>query len=98
LKRFYLKELPISESTYQVMKDILQINISDNYILRGKTGWSISNKIDNGWFVGFLETNKNVYFFATNIEPNKSFNVDLFANIRKSITMEALKSLEVVKQ
>jgi len=98
LKRFYLKELPISESTYQVMKDILQINISDNYILSGKTGWSISNKIDNGWFVGFLETNKNVYFFATNIEPNKSFNMDLFANIRKSITMEALKSLEFVKQ
>ena len=97
LKRFYLNELSISKSTYQTMKDILQIEINKNYILSGKTGWSTSNKIDNGWFVGYLESNKNVYFFATNIEPNKNFNMDLFAKIRKTVTIEALKSIGVIK-
>ncbi|MCK5638114.1 MAG: class D beta-lactamase, partial [Flavobacteriaceae bacterium] len=85
------------KSTYQTMKDILQIEINKNYILSGKTGWSTSNKIDNGWFVGYLESNKNVYFFATNIEPNKNFNMDLFAKIRKTVTIEALKSIGVIK-
>ena len=97
LKRFYLNELSISKSTYQTMKDILQIEINKNYILSGKTGWSTSNKIDNGWLVGYLESNKNVYFFATNIEPNKNFNMDLFAKIRKTVTIEALKSIGVIK-
>lgn len=97
LKSFYLNELPISKSTYQIMKSILQIKIDKNYILSGKTGWSTRNGIDNGWFVGYVESNKNVYFFATNIEPGKDFKMNLFANIRKTVTIEALKSTDVIK-
>ena len=35
-----------------------------NYVLRAKTGWAGSI----GWYVGYLEQNDNVYFFATNLD------------------------------
>jgi beta-lactamase class D len=39
------------------------------YKLSAKTGGgSIVEGKYIGWFVGYLETNANVYFFATNIE------------------------------
>ena len=97
LKRFYSDELPISKSTHKIVKDILQIKRNKNYTLSGKTGWSTSNGIDNGWFVGYLEANKNVHFFATNIRPGKDFNMDLFPSIRKKVTIEGLRIINVIK-
>jgi beta-lactamase class D len=39
-----------------------------DYVLREKTGWVTSLTPNIGWFVGYLEQNNNVYFFATNID------------------------------
>lgn len=96
LKRFCFSELPITETTYQIVKNILMIKTNENYILSGKTGWSTRNGIDNGWFVGYVESNKNIYFFATNISPGKDFNMNLFASIRKKVTMESLNKINVL--
>ena len=96
LKRFYFSELPITETTYQIVKNILMIKTNEKYILSGKTGWSTRNGIDNGWFVGYVESNKNIYFFATNISPGKDFNMKLFASIRKKVTMESLNKINVL--
>jgi beta-lactamase class D len=44
-----------------------------------------------GWFVGYLEQNENVYFFAVNIESkNPSAN---FSAARIEITKKILKRL-----
>ena len=69
---------------------------NENYILSGKTGWSTRDRIDNGWFVGYVESNRNVYFFATNIIPGKNFDMGLFASIRKKITIESLNKIYVI--
>ena len=50
----------------------------------------------SGWFVGYLEEGKNVYFVVTNIAPNESFNMELFPVIRKQISMGALKKLKLI--
>lgn len=97
LRRFYFGELPISQSTYQIVKNILKIEAHDSYTINGKTGWSTTNGIDNGWFVGYVESNENVYFFATNVIPRKDFNMKLFAGVRKEVTMESLKSISVIE-
>ncbi len=97
LKRLYLGKLDIDESTYQIMQRMLVIHETPTYTLSGKTGWSIRNGNNNGWFVGYLETNGKVYFFATNISPREEFNMKLFGKIRKDITMEAFKKLEITK-
>jgi beta-lactamase class D len=68
------------------------IDNTEDSLLRGKTGWSITNEISNGWFVGYLETNDNTIYFATNIQPMESFNMDNFGAIRKVVTLKALRT------
>ena len=72
--------------------------IEDNgkYVFSGKTGWSIRNGNNNGWFVGYLETKGGVYFVVTNIEPREKFNMDLFPKIRTRISLEAFKELKII--
>ena len=67
------------------------------YALSGKTGWSYYKEIDNGWFVGYASKNNEVYYFATNIEPEESLNMKLFPDLRKEITIEALRRLEIIE-
>lgn len=96
LKRLYQKELPISESTWNIMRELMILEKTDAYTLRGKTGWSIREGHNTGWFVGYLEKNDEVWFFATCIDPKEAFNMDLFPVIRKEITMGAFKEMGVL--
>jgi len=98
LKRFYRNKLPISKRTVNLVKSIMVIERKPNHILSGKTGWSVDRKKNNGWFVGYLETKNKVYFFATNIQPKPSLNMDLFPEIRKIVTKQAFHVLEVIDQ
>lgn len=93
LYRFYSSGLPISKRTESIMKKLMVIEESDTLRLSGKTGWSIRNGNNNGWFVGYAEKGEKVLFFATNINPNAGFNMDMFPLIRKEITLKALKTM-----
>ncbi|MCT7955236.1 class D beta-lactamase [Laspinema palackyanum] len=74
LRRLYENDLPFSEQTLSRVKEIMIYEQTPNYTIRGKTGWfgygneSLQNI---GWFVGYVETENNAYFFATNIDVNK---------------------------
>ncbi len=98
LKRFYASELPISRNTETIMKRMMLIEETETYKISGKTGWSIRNGNNNGWFVGYVESESNVYFFATNIIPKKDFNMNMFPLIRKEITYKALKKMNLIKE
>ncbi len=98
MKRFYESKLPISKRTEKIMKRLMLIEKNINHKISGKTGWSIFNGNNNGWFVGFVEKDNQVYYFATNIEPQKQFNMDIFYKIRKEITYSALKELGIINK
>ncbi|MDJ0532616.1 MAG: class D beta-lactamase [Xenococcaceae cyanobacterium MO_207.B15] len=66
LRRLYENDLPFAQTTMNLVKDIMINEQTPNYILRGKTGWADTI----GWYVGYLEQNDNVYFFATNLDMN----------------------------
>jgi beta-lactamase class D len=69
LKKFYAGRLPVSGRSLEIVKDILVLKQTPAYKLSAKTGGgSIAEGTYIGWFVGYLETQGNVYFFATNIE------------------------------
>ncbi|HMS64836.1 MAG TPA: class D beta-lactamase [Ignavibacteria bacterium] len=95
LERFYDFKLPISERTDRIMREILKFETSDNYILSGKTGWTMRNGEDIGWFVGYIETKENLYFFATNIEPAKNSDLDKFPEIRILATKRAFAKMGI---
>ena len=97
LKRFYLSELPISKRSEEIMKRMMIIQENDEYKLSGKTGWSYNNGVDNGWFVGYIESEGKTYFFATNVEPKKRFDMKMFLMIRKDVTFKAFGKMKVIK-
>lgn len=68
LRRLYQNELLFSQRTVDLVKDIMINEQTPDYVLRGKTGWATSVTPNIGWYVGYLEQNDNVYFFATNID------------------------------
>jgi beta-lactamase class D len=96
LKKFYQSKLSISERTEEIIKRMIVIEENDDYKISGKTGWSIRNGSNNGWFVGFIETENKVYFFATNVEPKEEFDMGTFPVIRKEVTYKALKEMKII--
>jgi len=89
LQRLYRKDLPFSQHTLDLVQDIMIFERTPNYILRGKTGWAISVKPNIGWFVGYLEQNNNVYFFATNIYIQDTDDI----TARIEVTRRSFKTL-----
>lgn len=96
LKRFYEKKLLISSRTHSLMKGFMVIEENEDYKLSGKTGWSIRDGNNNGWFVGFIETEEGAYFFTANVEPVGEFNRNSFVQARKEVVHKALKQLEII--
>ncbi len=76
-----------------IVKDIMILEKTEDYVLRGKTGWAASVEPNIGWFVGYLERKDNVYFFAANIDINK----DKDAEARKKLTAQILEQLNLLK-
>jgi beta-lactamase class D len=68
LRRLQQNDLPFAQKNIDLVKDIAIAEQTSNYVLRGKTGWVTSVTPQIGWYVGYLEQNDNVYFFATNID------------------------------
>lgn len=69
LSRLNKNDLPFSKRSISIVKSIIIVEQTLNYTLRAKTGWVrgvVTPEI--GWYVGYLEQGKNIYFFATNID------------------------------
>ncbi len=96
LKKLYYEELPISKNSMKQTKELMFIEKNDKYELYGKTGWAIRNGNNYGWYVGYIVTANNTYFFATNIEPKNNKDTNNFAAARKNITTEAMKFLKFI--
>jgi len=98
LNRFYNKQLPISNQTRETLKEIMRIEQNDNYVLSGKTGLTISEKKETGWFVGYIEKEEKTFYFATKIIPNENdMQRNKFSSLRKEVTISALKELKIIE-
>ena len=95
LRRFYSNDLPFSERSLSIVKDIMVLEKTPDYTIRGKTGWvgfddGVRPQI--GWLVGYVEKGENVYFFATNIEIREEKD----ATARMEVTRRCFKYLAVL--
>lgn len=95
LSRLYYSQLPISKRTEKIVKDMIFIDEKPTYYLSGKTGWSVRNGNNLGWFVGYIEKGDDVYFVATNVDPKESFDMKNFTKIRLQVLKEATKLLGI---
>jgi len=95
LTRLYIHALPFSLRSIGNVKDIITLEHTDVYTVRGKTGFSTDSRgLAVGWFVGYVEREGNVYFFATNIISNDpKRDAEKILTGRKKFTMDILKSM-----
>jgi len=95
LVRFYKGDLPFSKRNIDIVKDILVREKNDSYTLRAKPGSTTQDSISIGWYIGYLEKDSDVYFFATNISsPSPDAQ---FSGAREAVTRGILKALEILK-
>lgn len=92
LKKLYLLQLPVSERSVRIVKDILVTEASRDYILRAKSGYNQAegSSMGLGWWVGWVETGDNTWFFATNMDVSEP------SPKRMTVTREALRSLKAL--
>ncbi|WBL20954.1 penicillin-binding transpeptidase domain-containing protein [Zunongwangia sp. HRR-M8] len=93
LIKLYENKLPFSQSTIEKVKQIMISEKTDHYIFRDKTGWTRQNGKDIGWWVGYLTTTDNIYFFATRLTKNIENENPNFLSGRKEVTKDILKDL-----
>jgi len=96
LRRLHNEQLPIKASTQAAIRDIMVRERTQDYVLSGKTGWSVDGEKNNGWFVGFVKRGDEVFYFATNVEPGPGFDMDDFADARVMVTHLELRRLGVL--
>lgn len=94
LIKLYENRLPFSQKNIDKVKQIMISESSDNLTFRDKTGWTRKNGQDIGWWVGYVETNDNVYFFATRLTKDKDESNPYFLSGRKDVTKQILKQIQ----
>ena len=69
LRRFYNGQLSVSSRSTAIVKEILLLEQTPPYKFSGKTGAApLASGGTLAWFVGYLERDGNVYFFALNMD------------------------------
>lgn len=96
LRKFYDGKLGVSERSTDTVKKILVLEETPNYKLSGKTGGAGNvNGKAFGWFVGYLETKDNTYFYALNIDGE---NYAAIRDKRIDLTKQILSELGFMKK
>lgn len=86
LTKLYNNEFGFKPENINAVKSSICISSSDNCSIYGKTGTGqINQKNINGWFIGYVETLDNTYFFATNIQAKNEATGSKAVEITKSI-------------
>ncbi|MGE7907220.1 BlaR1 family beta-lactam sensor/signal transducer [Peribacillus sp. NPDC094092] len=95
LQAFYYNQLGYKERHIQAVKEALILEKNEEARLSGKTGTgTVNGKNINGWFIGYVETKANTYFFATNIQNED----DSSGSKAGEITLSILKDLGIYKE
>ncbi|WP_167852024.1 class D beta-lactamase [Hymenobacter elongatus] len=92
LRRLQREQLPVSRRSQELTKTLLVLSRGPGWVMRGKTGWTMQQGHDNGWFVGWVEQGRKIYFFALNVEPKHAGPVTAkFVQGRRAVTEQILR-------
>lgn len=97
LRGVYEETLPFKKRSFEILKEIMIEKKTGDYTLRAKTGWTRDGGKDTGWWVGYVERNNNVYFFATRLIKDRDTPNPDFGKCRKEITMSVLRQMHIIE-
>jgi beta-lactamase class D len=89
-------KLPFSPTTLDKVKQIMISEQNEKFTFRDKTGWTKKNGIDIGWWVGYVQTMDNIYFFATRLTKPVDDKNPNFSKARKEITKQILNEIKAI--
>ena len=94
LTRLQNNSLGFAPENINAVKDAIRLSSSDAGTFYGKTGTGrVDGQDVNGWFIGYIETVDNTYFFATNIGADS----DATGGNATEITMSILSDMNIWK-
>ncbi|MCL1091590.1 class D beta-lactamase [Shewanella profunda] len=92
LRRLYHNKLHVSERSQRIVKQAMLTEANGDYIIRAKTGYAVRAEPSIGWWVGWVELDDNVWFFAMNMDMPSADALPL----RQAITKEILKLEKII--
>ena len=76
----------LDSKNIQAVKKALLLSTTSSGSLYGKTGTGrVNGKDVNGWFIGYIETANNTYYFATNIQSSSGATGSQATEITESV-------------
>ncbi|HYN86087.1 MAG TPA: penicillin-binding transpeptidase domain-containing protein [Pyrinomonadaceae bacterium] len=91
LRRLEAGRLPVSRRALDTVREVMVLEETPRYALRAKTGGGeVAPGRVIGWYVGYVTTADNTYFFAANIEGPTYLSI---RDRRIEITKQALRRL-----
>ena len=102
LKRLHDNKLPFSQRSMDIVKNIMIEKDTTGNVLRAKSGWAKLNGKDIGWYVGYVETAGNVYYFSNCVQTSMKNTEDQrgsdnFKRSRNDIVTSVLKELRIIE-
>ena len=86
LQDFYQNNFHFDSKNIQAVKKALLLSTTSSGSLYGKTGTGrVNGKDVNGWFIGYIETANNTYYFATNIQSSSGATGSQATKITESV-------------
>ncbi len=92
LVRLYENDLPFSQRSMDIVKDIMVRDSTDTYVLRYKTGWAVAGP-NVGWLVGWVERPDSVWFFASHVVSDDH---DAVGRARTDVPMRILRQEKII--
>lgn len=89
LKQVYTETPPFSRKSYKSLKEIMLVEKSSEYSIYAKSGWAPNVESPVGWYIGYVESLGETWFFVTNLGVENLEHLHL----RNEVTLEALKSI-----
>jgi len=93
LKKLYQHALPFRASSYETLRQIMLVEQTPFFTIRAKTGLASQAKPHVGWYIGYVETSTDIWFFATNLVIRDEKDLPM----RLKLTREALQIKGIIE-
>ena len=93
LRKLVLGKLPFPQNNIDLLKKIMIVEKTADYVIRAKTGWTARVTPQYGWYVVYVENKKSTWLFATNVDIKNQQDLAL----RKDLTIAALKAKRIIQ-
>jgi beta-lactamase class D len=86
------RQLPFNNRAYETLQQVMLVKKTPAYSLWAKTGWATGVNPQVGWYIGYLDTSKDVWLFALNMELDNEMELPL----RQKLLLDALTAKGII--